>query len=169
MALQWLIRLYDGAVLGTAAFAGVLLALAPVGMIADATLRIMGLQPLLWVVPMGEYTLLYAAMLPAPWLIRTAGHVQVEALLERLGPRVRRRWDRAVHLVCAALCLLFAWFALQVAVEAIRFGELDMRGVTIPAIWLYAPVAVSFVLMTTEFLRLALGAATERAKSHVGL
>ena len=165
------LRLYDGLVFASAGLAAALLGVAPILMIIDAMMRLFNLQPPLWVVPVSEYILLYSAMLPAPWLVRTAGHVQVEILLERLPITTKAVFEPVLYLVCATLCGVFAWYGVAVTVEAVQFGEVDMRAITIPALWYYSPIAFGFVLMTTEFVRLAMlrRSTLPRARVEVGM
>jgi TRAP-type C4-dicarboxylate transport system permease small subunit len=115
-----------------------------------------GLRPPDSTLALTEYALLYVTMAVAPALVRRRGHIVIELFHERLPARPRRWLDRAILILCAALSLLVAGLASTLTLESIARGEIDVRSLDIPRAFLFAPLAVGFLLMGTEFLRLLL-------------
>ena len=138
---------------GLAAAGAALIAGTFAAIVADVTMRAVGLQPPLWTGAFSEYALLYATMLAAPWLVRRDGHIRVSALTERLPAPAAAGVERLVWAIAAATAALLAWYAAEVGIEAWRRGELDYRSVVLPRWLLYAPIPASFALMAVEFLR----------------
>jgi TRAP-type C4-dicarboxylate transport system permease small subunit len=58
-------------------------------------------RPLVWVVEMTEYGLLYVSFLGAAWLLRQGGHVQVDILIDILN----LRWQKRCAIFSAAMGL----------------------------------------------------------------
>jgi TRAP-type C4-dicarboxylate transport system permease small subunit len=154
--LTRLLHVYDRLLAGLVAVAGVVLLAVCLLIAWDVVARNLGLQPPESTVALTEYALLYVTMAAAPWLVRTRGHVAIEIFHARLGVRTRRAVDRAICACCAVLSLAVAGLALILAVEAVQRGELDVRSLDIPRLWLFVPLVVGFALMGTEFLRLML-------------
>jgi len=67
-------------------------------------------RPLVWVVEMTEYGLLYVSFLGAAWLLRQGGHVQVDILVDALNPRWRKRcavFSTAMGLAVSTILTVF--------------------------------------------------------------
>lgn len=148
------LRIYDRLIEGLVSLAGMAMGGVCLLIAWDVIARNVGLEPPASTVALTEYALLYVTMAAAPWLVRTRGHVVIEILHQRLGGALRRWLDRATCLLCAAIAFVVAGFAVVLAAEAVARGELDVRSLDIPRAWLFAPLAVGFTLMGTEFLRL---------------
>ncbi len=152
--MKSMLRAYDGLIEGLATLAALALAAVCMLIIWDVIARNLGLQPPESTVALTEYALLYVTMAGSPALVRSRGHIVIELLHERLTGSLRRWLDRTVLLLCAGLSLLVAALATTLAVEAIIRGEIDVRSLDVPRAWLFLPVAVGFLLMATELLRL---------------
>ncbi len=150
-------RIYDGLIFGLAGIAGALLVMILVFVLQDVILRNMLISPPAWSPPMSEYALLYVTLFSAPWLVRTRGHVVLEVLRQSLSPRAARRLEMVVYVLCIAICLVMSWFAVEQFLWAVSSGEEDFRAISIPRGWLFAPAAIAFPLMGTEFLRFLMG------------
>jgi TRAP-type C4-dicarboxylate transport system permease small subunit len=90
---------------GLASLAKLLLGLMVVIVVADVCVRNLGMRPLAWGISASEYSLLYAAFLPMPWLVRTKGHVFVEFLRAALSPAAKKILEKTVYTACIAISL----------------------------------------------------------------
>ena len=72
----------------------------------DVTVRNLGMQPPRWTIPVTEFLLLYIGVLGAPYMVRTKGHILVEALIENVPQGVHIAMARIIYAVCIALCLI---------------------------------------------------------------
>jgi TRAP-type C4-dicarboxylate transport system permease small subunit len=150
-------RIYDAVITGLACIAGALMVMIFVFIMMDVVLRNMLISPPAWSSPMAEYALLYITMFSAPWLVRTRGHVLLEVLRQSLSPRRARMLEIGVYVICIAICVVMSGFAIERLLWAISSGEEDFRAIDIPRAWLFAPAAIAFPLIGTEFLRFLLG------------
>jgi TRAP-type C4-dicarboxylate transport system permease small subunit len=80
----------------------------------------------------------------------------VEVLHSRLSGRVRTTTDWLILAICFLTSALIAVLATILAFEAWRLGEIEIRSLAMPRVFLFAPLAIGFGLMATEFLRLAI-------------
>lgn len=154
--MKALARLYTGLIEGLATLAGLMVAGVCLLIVYDVIARNLGLQPPDSTVALTEYALLYFTMAAAPWLVRTRGHIVVEVLHSRFQGSVRLWADRLILTVCIVTAALIAALAGVLAVEACSRGEIEIRSLAMPRTLLFAPLAIGFGLMTTEFLRLAI-------------
>lgn len=155
-AMESLGRIYTGIIEGLAALAGLIVAAVCLLIVYDVIARNIGWQPPASTVALTEYALLYFTMAAAPWLVRIRGHIVVEVLHSRLQGAARLWVDRAILVICIATATLIAVLASILAIEAWTRGEIEIRSLAMPRALLFAPLAVGFGLMATEFLRLAI-------------
>ena len=125
--------------------------------VVDVSIRSFGITPPLFTTAVVEYSLLYLAMLSAPWLVRQKGHVAIEALVQALPPHVREPLAKLVYLVCAVASLYFAFLGAQLFVEAVEVGNLDIRGIDMPYWLQFLPLPIGFALVGLEFLMFLAG------------
>ncbi len=123
----------------------------------DVSIRTIGFTPPLFTSSIVEYALLYIAMCSAPWLVRQKGHVAIEALVAMLPTNVREPLAKIVYLVCAVIAVYFAWLSVELFIEAIETGNLDVRGIDMPYWTQFLPMPFGYLLVGLEFLMFFLG------------
>ena len=154
--MKLLSRLYTGLIESLATLAGLMVAGVCLLIVYDVIARNLGLQPPDSTVAITEYALLYFTMAAAPWLVRTRGHIVVEALHSRLTGHTRITVDWLILMICFFTSALIACLAAILAYEAWSRGEFEIRSLAMPRALLFTPLTIGFGLMATEFLRLGL-------------
>jgi TRAP-type C4-dicarboxylate transport system permease small subunit len=155
--LKALIRLYDGLVGALAYLAGVATVLILVLILLDVAARELFGSSLNFTIGVVEYAMLYFTMFAAPYLVRTRGHVCIEAVVMRLPVRTRRVLEKAVYVICAVATLVFAYFSTDLLIEKIGDGTIDIRGIDFPGWLVVAPMPLGYGLVAVEFLRYLFG------------
>jgi TRAP-type C4-dicarboxylate transport system permease small subunit len=140
-----------------AALAKIVLGLMVVVVVADVTIRNLGMRPISWAVSASEYALLFAAFLPMPWLVHTKGHVFVEFLRKALPSTTRAVLEKAVYVVCVGICLYLGTYALMSFLEALANGDYETRTFDMPKWLVFLPIVLGFYLSALEWLRYLLG------------
>jgi TRAP-type C4-dicarboxylate transport system permease small subunit len=135
----------------------VALAFVTVAICYDVTLRNIGLQPPRWTIPVTEVMLLYLGVLGAPYLVRTKGHILVEALIENVPDRLHVVMARIVYLVCAGLCITLAWYGWRLTLDAWLTNDIDYRSIDLPRWLMYGALPLGLGLSALEFVRYLLG------------
>lgn len=156
--MKALVRAYDWLIMALAWLAGAMTLAIFVLVVVDVTAREVVGSSLNYTVGTVEYALLYFTMFAAPYLVRTHGHVYIEALITRLPEPVRRVQEKLVYVICAVSCAVFAVVSTMLLVEKIETGVIDIRGVDFPGWLIVAPMPVCYGLVTLEFLRFLFGA-----------
>ena len=136
---------------------GVVIFGAFVLVVTDVFVRLAGMQPWVYSTILVEYGLLWFAMLAAPWLARTRGHVFIDAVTQLLPLPARRVVNGLAYLICIISCATFAWFSLLLLIDAYTSGEIDTRAADVPSWTLLLPIPLCFLLVTIEFVRYLLG------------
>ena len=113
-------------------------------------------RPLIWVVELTEYSLLYVTFLGAAWLLRQGGHVQVDILVNFMG----ERWRRRCAIFSAAMGMMVG-IVLTVFGAVVTYDHL-MRGMYKPTVLEFptgvvlAAVPLGSLFLSTRFLALML-------------
>ena len=155
--MQGMVKAYNTLINGLAMCAGGAISAAFVLIVVDVLMRLAGLSPPAFTITVVEYILLYFTMFSAPWLVRVKGHVFVDALTQLMPGRVQRVFAKIVYFLSICSTLTFSYISFQLLVEAIVTGNLDVRGVFMPAWILFAPMPLCFLLVAAEFLRYLIG------------
>jgi TRAP-type C4-dicarboxylate transport system permease small subunit len=69
--------------------AGLLLSFILISVCLEVVMRYFLNRPLQWVIELTEYALLYITFLGTAWLLKKDGHIAVDVMLFRLGPRAQ--------------------------------------------------------------------------------
>jgi len=152
--MRLLFRAYDWLMSALAVAAGAIMVSIFFGVILDVTIRDFGYQSPRAIQPLAEFGLLYITMLGSPWLLRNKGMIIVESLRMVLPSGVRRFGEILVYIVCVAVCAILTWYSIYQFIESWQSSAADQRAITVPLTYAYAPMAIGFVLMGIEFLRL---------------
>ncbi len=133
--------------------AGALIAAMMVVITIDVVVRNLGYQSSAHFFTFTEYALLIVPCLGAPWLVREKGHVYVEIIFTYLRPRQRAALRTLIAVVCIVVCLVLAWYGVEVALRDYVGNEKDVRSLDMPRWMIVSFVPLSFLMMAIEFTR----------------
>ena len=156
--MRALSRLYDVLLHLMAVIAAATLIWLMMSVVLSVAMRNLGLQPWAWLFTSAEYGLLYMTMLGAPWLVREKGHVHIELVTAALPPVLRRVVSRAVAAACVVVCLILAWYGLQLFLTNVERNDYDVRAHFYPRWLLTIAFPIAFSFMAAEFARFVFGA-----------
>ena len=148
---------YAGALTALAALAAGIAAAIFILIVVDVTMRTLGAQPWGYTTPLVEYGLMWFTLLPAPWLVRTKGHVYIDSVTSLLSPRAKRVAAKIAALISIVCCSVFFYYSLLRFLDAISTGQIDSRGEDMPLWSMLLPMPLCFGLMAIEFGRYLFG------------
>lgn len=147
-------RLYSVVVTSALVFvASSCLVFTTVATIYDVIVRNMGFQPPVWTSTITEYAMLLMTMCMAPVLVRSRGHVAIDALVGTFPIHAQRVVAACVATLCTVLCASMSYYATLMALEVAARNELDIRSITVPRWVLFSFLAFGFGLSAVEFAR----------------
>ncbi len=114
-------------------------------------------RPLVWVIEISEYILLFITFLGATWLLKKEGHVAIDVVLTKLDPRTAAIVNIVTSLLGAASCLALAWYAGQTTWVHFQKGIYDQRTLELPMAPLMAVIPIGSFLLFVQFLRRTYG------------
>jgi len=149
------VALYDRLLASLALLSAVAFGAVAFIIVYEVSARWLGFRPPVWPQAISEYTMLYATLFGAPWVLNRADHVQVTALVAVFPRAGRKALSRVMSVIGMLVCLIVAWYALRVTLNA---QGLEIRSFEMPKWVLYAPLPFGFLLLAIEFFRHALRA-----------
>lgn len=137
----------------------------------DLFLRKVGWGNLEWLHEGAEYVLYIGVFMSAAWVLHKGAHVRVDIIVASLPERAALRLERALDIAGATLCGLLCFFGVQGMLIEMDFGTLPDKDLRIPNWYMLMVFAISFALLTIEFLlrfRRAGKTGTHEASSDAG-
>ncbi len=111
-------------------------------------------KPPIWVVQTCEYSLLWSVFLGAAWLLREKGHVVVDIVYSRIGPRAKVWLNLFIFLIGGLCSLTLTFFGVEHVLECIFKGIKDVRAVTVPKHYVFSILPVGAGVLTLQFFRM---------------
>jgi TRAP-type C4-dicarboxylate transport system permease small subunit len=105
------------------------------------------------VIELSGYLLLYTTFLGAPWLLRNDGHVKVDLLIAKLGPRGRRVFDVCTSVLGMVVGFVLLWRGAIVTLDFYSRGIKVFNILATPRYVLMAVIPVGGLLLLLEFGR----------------
>ncbi|MGE3989453.1 TRAP transporter small permease [Pseudorhodoplanes sp.] len=130
-----------------------LLLLAMVLIVAgDILLRNLFVRGILWANEMSEYALYLITLLTAPWLLRRGQHVRLDILLTALPKGVAWIMEAIGDIAGFIVCLIMIRYGTLMTFDALQMGSLTIKNLIVPEWWMFAPLPLTFFLLSIEFI-----------------
>jgi TRAP-type C4-dicarboxylate transport system permease small subunit len=93
-----------------------------------------------------------SSFLGLAWALRRGAHIRVSLLLEKLSPPKRRFAELACLALGTALAGYFAWYALDMVIDGVRFPEYTIGLIPIPKWIPQIAMATGAIVLFIAFL-----------------
>jgi C4-dicarboxylate transporter, DctQ subunit len=123
----------------------------------DVIMRYFFNRPMIWVIEISEYLLVYMTFLAAAWVLKREGHVTVDVVTAQLKPKAQAITGIISSTVGVFVCLVIAWFGFLETLDNF------LRGVRIPSILefpkgpILAIIPLGSFLFMIQFIRRVIG------------
>ena len=142
------------AILNVFAFlSALLLAFIMLSICLEVIMRYFLNRPLVWVIEMSEYALLYITFLGTAWLLRREGHVTVDILLVRLNPKNQAALGFFSSIIGIIISLVFIWYGSDVAWDHYQRGVFKPTVLQFPTAPILAIIPIGSVILAMQFIR----------------
>ncbi len=149
--------IFDGILKLLALFAAAIIVFVWLSVSAEVIMRYVLDRPLIWVVEVTEYALLYITFLGTAWLLKREGHVRIDLVLNRLNPRTAALLNTIVSIIGAIICLIFAWYSAESTWNVFQGGFLVTSLLQPPEFIILAIIPIGSFMLFIQFMRRASG------------
>jgi len=124
----------------------------------DVVMRYFLRRPIIWVIEITEYLLLYITFLSAAWVLKREGHVKVDVFVNQLNPRAQTVFGIVTSTVGVIICLGLVWYGVQVTWDHILRHVMAAESlIKVPYAPILAIIPIGSFLLMLQFLRRAYG------------
>ncbi len=153
MARKRIWTLIDMIMDGFAFLAGILLLLVTLFVSYGVIVRYLHIRPPIWILQFTEYALLWITFLGAAWLLRKGGHIRIDTLITRLGPKTRGIIEVIIAILGSVVCIVIVWFGTEKTLEFYTRGILDVKGVIVPIYPIFLIIPLGGFMLLLQFGR----------------
>jgi TRAP-type C4-dicarboxylate transport system permease small subunit len=132
--------------------AAALVLLMMLTVIYDVVARLAFRAPTLWVIDVNEYMLVYLTFLPAAWILMKDGHIKVEIVVSRLGPRGRRLTAFVTDVIGLLYSVILAWQGWLVAWDAWQHDYRFSTALSAPQFPVFVIIPIGSAWLCLAFL-----------------
>ena len=105
-----------------------------------------------WLHEAVEYALYFGVFVGAPWVLHQGAHVKVDVITSALSPQAAARVEKFMDLVGALICTVLFVYGVRITICEFEDGTMPDKGLRIATWTMMAVFALSFLLLTIEFL-----------------
>ena len=138
---------------GFAFLAGILLLLVTFFVSYSVIVRYLHIKPPIWILQYTEYALLWITFLGAAWLLRKGGHIRIDTVIMRLGPKTRSIIEVIIAVLGFVVCIIIVWFGTEKTLEFYERGILDVKAVIVPLYPLFLIIPLGGFMLLLQFGR----------------
>jgi len=113
-----------------------------------------------WTFEVIIFLVIWAVFLAAARLVTVGGHIRIDIVLQRLGPRAQRWFALFAAALALAVAILLLWSGVLVVSEALRWGETSSSTLRVPLWIYYLSLPVGAALMALRLVLRIVGLAT---------
>ncbi len=152
-----IITIFDQALNLLALLAVVLIIFIMLAVGTDVVMRYFFGKPMIWVGEISEYSLLFITFLGAAWLLKKEGHIKMDLVLNRLGPRAQATLNLITSIISAIVCLIIVFYSARATLEAFQTGYFLAAALDVPMGPLLLIIPIGTFLLFIQFLRRGYG------------
>jgi C4-dicarboxylate transporter DctQ subunit len=145
--------IFDGILNVFALLSALLLAFIMLSICLEVVMRYFLNRPLVWVIEMSEYALLYITFLGTAWLLRREGHVTVDVLLVRLNPKSQAALGLFSSIIGIAISLVLIWYGSEVTWDHYQRGIFKPTVLQFPTAPILAIIPIGSMILAMQFIR----------------
>jgi len=123
--------------------------------VAKVAMRYFFNSPIVWVIDITEYAMLFITFLGTAWLLKREGHVIMDLLLDRLNHKNRHIVIVITSVFAATTCFIITWYGVVVGLDWYSINYFYQGALDIPAFYLEAVIPTGMLLVAIQFLRRA--------------
>lgn len=110
-------------------------------------------SPMIWVIPVSEYSLVYITFLGTAWLLRENGHVTMDSFLEKLPPLGRVWCGIGGSVLGIIVSFIFTWYGALTTYDHFVRGIYESQVIEMPIAPVLAIIPIGSFFLLVQFIR----------------
>jgi TRAP-type C4-dicarboxylate transport system permease small subunit len=146
-------KIFDYIIDAMAFLAGLLLVGSVLIMSLEVGMRYFFGRPQVWTIEVSEYILFTLTFLATPWLLKKGGHIGVDIVVERVGPKFRTYLELFSSGLGVLVSGIIAWFSALTAWECYETGVVVTKTLTVPKHYFLEVIVLGYTFLLLTFAR----------------
>lgn len=151
--LEDLAKIFDWTLNLLIIIACVILTFVTLSVCLEVILRYFLNRPQVWVIELSEYSLLYMTFLGAAWVLKSEGHVTVDLITNRLGPKGRAFCSFISFTVCSMVSVVLLLHGTRVTWDYFSKGLYNPTILEIPTAAILVVIPVGGITLLIQSIR----------------
>jgi TRAP-type C4-dicarboxylate transport system permease small subunit len=110
-------------------------------------------RPMVWVIPLSEYSLVYVTFLGTAWLLREEGHVSMETFTEKLGKGGQVLFGMGGSILGTIVSVIFTWYGTLTTIDHFKRGIYESAVMEMPIAPVLAIIPIGCFFLLVQFVR----------------
>ena len=133
--------------------AGLVLVFIMLSVCMDVIMRYFINRPQIWVTEVIECLLLYITFLGSAWLLREEGHISVDVLVNRVGPKTGALLGIVGSVIGLFVSFILAWYGFLLTWDFFQRNMYTPTAMEIPVSAIIVIIPVGSLVLFFQFLR----------------
>ena len=147
--------IFDRVIYGMACLSGALTIFTVLIVCADVVSRYLFNRPIVWVIEITEYALLYIVFLGAAWVLKMEAHVKMDLIVTYMPPGIQNRVDIVTSILGAMVCFAITWVGADVTWNHFQRNIPSVQILRTPLFIILAIIPIGSFFLFVQFLRIA--------------
>lgn len=144
--------IFDRVLKAGASIAGFLLIFMMLSICVELICRRLG-HPLMWVMEVTEYSLLYITFLGAAWVLQREGHVKMDIIVDALNPKMQALLGVVTSLIGSVMSAYLMVYGIKVTWEYYERGVVECTPLLTPTYIILLIIPLGSIPLLIQFLR----------------
>lgn len=123
-------------------------------------------SPTIWVQEVSIYLFMWSMLAGASYTLMLGKHVRIDLIFDRLSPRAQNLLDILTSFIGMAFCAIVTHQAYLMIVSSLKYNKLSATILRVPMWIVQLPLFLGFLLLTFQFLLIALDRMGGRDGGH---
>jgi len=155
--LRKIAAIFDRMIDGAALLSIIIIAAMTVMITVEVITRYFFNIPIPGSVEIGGFALVYITFLGAAWLLRSEGHVRMDFLASRVGPKTQLVLNIITSVIGAMVCIVIAWYSAKFTWDAFQKGYFMPTEIKTPVAITTLAIPICSFLLFIQFIRRTYG------------
>ncbi len=136
----------------SAIIAAIILVFSMLIVSVEVAMRFFFNRPIVWVVEITEFGLLFITFLSAAWIMKHDGHVRMDIFLHRLSPHAQTLVNFCTSIISAIVCIIIVWYSSQATWIHYQKGTYIPSFLNIPNVFVLWVIPAGMFLLFIQFI-----------------
>lgn len=146
-------KIFDSILDGMAIICGIIFIFIMVSVCIDVIMRYFLNKPMIWVIEISEYLLVYMTFIGAAWVQKQDAHIRMDIFTMMLKPKARKIIGIINSIISVCICFIISWFGSMETWDNFSHSIHTASSLELPKWPLLAIIPLGSFFLMLQFVR----------------